>query len=174
MFVHLRKFVEAQFGSAAWEQLLGSAQLGPRIYLPIKSYPDDELTRIVAAAADSARMTVPALLESFGEYVAPHLVAMYRHLLKPSWRTLDVLENAERTAHRAVRVEQPEAAPPYLEATRTGADRIEIHYTSARRLCHVAKGIIRGLSQHFGETARIAETSCMHEGAQRCVLVVTT
>ncbi|HKR63826.1 MAG TPA: heme NO-binding domain-containing protein [Thermoanaerobaculia bacterium] len=172
MFVHLRKFTEDAYGAAAWNDVLSAAGLGPRVYLPITSYPDEEMAAIVGAAAQKTGLAVPALLESFGEYVAPHLVAMYRHLLKPTWRTLDVLEHVEETAHRAVRVEQPGAAPPYLEATRTSAHEITIDYTSARRLCFVAKGIIRGLSRHFDESVTITETQCMHRGGERCVLRV--
>jgi predicted hydrocarbon binding protein len=174
MFVHLRKFTQDQYGTKAWDEILAGAGLGPRVYLPITSYPDEELVAIVKTAASATKQEVPALLQAFGEYVAPHLIAMYRHLLKPSWRTLDVLEHVEETAHRAVRVEQPGATPPYLEAVRTTERSITIHYTSARRLCHVAKGIIRGLARHFDEPVTIAESACMHRGGEQCLLVVTT
>jgi hypothetical protein len=30
-----------------------------------------------------------------------------------------------------------------------------------------------GLGEHFGEALTIAETTCMHRGADRCALVVT-
>lgn len=173
MFVHLRKFTEDAWGPAAWNDVLTSAGLGPRVYLPIASYPDEELSAIVLAAARATKRDVPSLLESFGEYVAPHLVAMYRHLLKPSWRTLDVLEHVEETAHRAVRIERPGATPPYLDATRTSEREITINYTSGRRLCYVAKGIIRGLSRHFGESLTIRESECMHHGGERCLLHVS-
>jgi len=172
MFVHLRKFVEERYGSAAWDEILTAAELGPRVYLPIRSYPDQELSAIVVAAANATSQAIPPLLESFGEHLPPHLMAMYRHLLKPAWRTLDVLLHVEETAHRAVRIEQPEASPPYLEAKRTGESQIEISYTSSRRLCHVAKGIIRGLSRHFGEQVTISESTCMHRGGARCLLTV--
>jgi predicted hydrocarbon binding protein len=99
---------------------------------------------------------------------------MYRHLLKPHWKTVDVLEHVETTAHRAVRIEQPEATPPYLHAERLSDHEIRIIYTSTRRLCHVATGIIRGLAATYGETVTIAETECMHRGSERCVLQVTT
>jgi predicted hydrocarbon binding protein len=172
MFVHLRKYTEEQFGAAAWGELLIATGLGPRVYLPIRSYPDAEMVAIVNAASKTARLEVPRLLESFGEYVAPHLLAMYRHLLAPTWRTLDVLLHVEETAHRAVRLEQHGAAPPYLAARRIDEQAIEISYTSARRLCFIAKGIIRGLSHHFREKVSISESECMHRGAERCLLRV--
>ena len=174
MFVELRKFIEDRQGGSAWDQVLAAAGLGPRIYLPITSYPDEELGAIVAAAARATGQPVPQLLEAFGEHVAPHLLAMYRHLLKPEWRTLDVLQHVEETAHRAVRIEQRGAAPPYLEAERQAEHRILIRYTSARRLCYVAKGIIRGLGHHFGDELEIHESTCMHQGGGQCLLIVET
>jgi predicted hydrocarbon binding protein len=173
MFVHLRKYTEETFGEAAWGQILEAAGLGPRIYLPIRSYPDEEMAAIVGAASGATGLNAHHLLEQFGEYVAPHLLAMYRHLLKPAWRTIDVLLHVEETAHRAVRLEQHGAAPPYLAATRTGEHEAELDYTSSRRLCFVAKGIIRGLSTHFGEHVTISESECMHRGASRCLLLVS-
>jgi predicted hydrocarbon binding protein len=174
MFVHLRDYVEHEMGASGWTELLRQANLGPRLYLPIKAYPDDEMMLLVQAAATATSQPVPALLQRFGEYLAPQLVAMYRHLLKPHWRTVDVLEHVESTAHRAVRIEQPEATPPYLHAERLSNHKIRIIYTSARRLCHVATGIIRGLAATYGETVTIVETECMHRGSNRCVLQVTT
>jgi predicted hydrocarbon binding protein len=172
MFVHLRKFVEEHHGIAAWDAVMTRSGLGPRVYLPITSYPDEELAAIVTAASALTGIEVPLLLQAFGEHVAPHLMAMYRHLLKPSWRTLEVLENVEQTAHRAVRLEKTGAAPPYLQTERSGEHEVTIHYTSARRLCHVAKGIVQGLARHFGEEIAIAEPACMHRGAEQCRLTV--
>ncbi len=59
-------------------------------------------------------------------------------------------------------------------ATSQPDHKIRIIYTSARRLCHVATSIIRGLAANYGEEVTIAETECMHRGANRCVLQVTT
>jgi len=172
MFVELRKFVEDRYGSSEWDGILAAAGIGPRVYLPITAYPDHELAAIVAAAVRMTGQSAPQLLESFGEYVAPQLLSMYRHLLKPAWRTLDVLQHVEETAHRAVRLEQRGASPPYLETERRDEREILIRYTSARRLCHVAKGIIRGLARHFGDDLVLNESTCMHHGAGQCVLLV--
>lgn len=172
MFAHLRSFIEEQLGTEGWRRLLEDAELGPRVYLPIRSYPDQEMVAIVTAASRATGLPAPRLLEAFGRHVAPHLLGMYRHLLDPAWRTLDVLEHVEETAHRVVRIEKPGATPPYLVAHRISENRIEITYTSARRLCHVAKGIVHGLAQHFAQRITIRETACMHNGDDRCQLVI--
>jgi len=172
IFAELKKYVDAKFGGGTWSKLLENAGLGPKIYLPVEAYPDDDVAKIVGAASQATGMSAPAILQDFGEFIAPDLVAMYRSLMKPEWKTLEVIENAENTAHRVVRRDYITAAPPYLHALRTGPHQVTITYNSARKLCDVAKGIVRGLAMHYNERVRIGETRCMHRGASECVLVV--
>lgn len=48
-----------------------------------------------------------------------------------------------------------------------------ITYTSRRRLCAVAKGIMRGVGRHYREELTIEETTCMLSGAAACTLIAT-
>ena len=172
IFAELRKYVDGKFGGATWNKLLENAGLGPKIYLPVQAYPDDDVAKIVGAASEATGMSAQAILQDFGQFIAPDLVAMYRSLMKPEWKTLEVIENAENTAHRVVRRDYIAAAPPYLHAVRTAPEQVTITYNSARKLCDVAKGIVRGLAKHYNERVMIYETRCMHRGAGECVLVV--
>jgi hypothetical protein len=127
MFVHLRDYVEHEMGASGWRELLREANLGPRLYLPIKAYPDEEMMLLVHAAATATSQPVPALLQRFGEYLAPQLVAMYRHLLKPHWQTVDVLEHVGEhgpscRSHRATRGYTLRTCTPNVSAiTRSGS-----------------------------------------------------
>jgi len=76
----LKVFVESQLGSEAWSA-------------------DDNFATIVAKAAERAAVTQNALLESFGRFLAPRLLSMYPALVKPEWRSLDVIEHTERSIH---------------------------------------------------------------------------
>lgn len=150
----LKIFVESRVGVEVWR-------------------PDDDFRKIVAGAAERAGLTQNALLESFGEFIAPRLLSIYPALVKPEWRTLDVIEHTERAIHTVVRAEHPGAIPPYLRVHRTSPSEVIIFYDSPKRLCSVAKGIIRGLARHFGETLRITEERCMLAQAPDCTLVVS-
>lgn len=172
IFAELKKYVDAKFGGATWNQLLQSAGLGPKMYLPVQAYPDEDVAKIVGAASTATGIEPSAILQDFGQFIAPDLVAMYRSLMKPEWKTLEVIENAETTAHRVVRRDYIAAAPPYLHAVRSGPEQVTVTYNSARRLCDVAKGIVGGLARHYKEKVSITETRCMHRGAAECVLVV--
>ena len=51
IFAELKKYVDAKVGGNAWNKLLADAGLGPRIYLALQAYPDEEVVKIVTAAS---------------------------------------------------------------------------------------------------------------------------
>jgi hypothetical protein len=175
IFTELEKFVGAQLGPDAWSRLKADAGLAPeRSYDIFATYPDEELTALVAAASDTTGLPVQTLLEAFGEFVAPDLLDMYWGAIAPEWRTLDVIEHTESTIHTVVRLDHQGATPPYLHATRTSANEVTVVYTSPRRMCAVARGITRGIAKHYGEAVEIQDVRCMHRGDADCLITVRT
>ena len=172
IFVQLKKYVNTKLGDGAWEKLLGAAEMGGRVYAPIRDYPDADVMQLVATASRLTGAPATAILEDFGAFLVPDLVGMYRALIRPEWRGLDFIENTETTIHKAVRANNPGATPPELRTTRLGPNELRLTYTSARKLCAVAKGMARGVAQHYGETFEITETQCMHQGAESCEILI--
>jgi hypothetical protein len=172
IFSELRKYVDTKLGSEGWNQLLADSQLGRRMYLPIQDYPDEEMGALVATAARTLNVPAAAILEDFGTFIAPSLVGLYRTLVKPEWKTLDLLENTEQTIHTVVRARNPGARPAQLHAIRTAPDVVDLTYHSERRLCAVAKGIVKGIALHYGESISITESMCMHDGGAACRMEV--
>lgn len=142
IFSELKRYADARLGDEAWRELLSEAELGPRIYMTVQTYPDEEAVAIITAAAARAGLSVPAVLEDFGVFIAPTLLSMYRSLIRPEWTTLDVLENTERTIHTVVRLRNPGAVPAVLEARRESPQQLTLVYSSPRQLCQLASGII--------------------------------
>jgi hypothetical protein len=171
IFGELKKLVDSRLGGDSWRELLKDAGLGARVYMPVTEYPDEDAVALIKAIAKRTGTEERAVLEMFGEFIAPDLLALYRHMVKPDWRTLELLENTEETIHRVVRLRNPGARPPELRTDREG-DEVLITYSSARRMCGVAVGIVRGLAKHYEERIEIRELSCMLEGASACRLLV--
>ena len=172
IFVQLKKYASARLGLEAWDELLHKAALQGRMYLPVQQYPDDEMHALVRAISLRTGGDADAVLQDLGVFMAPELVRMYGSLLHRSWTTLDVIEHTENTIHRVVRARNPGARSPELKAERTAPDEVVVTYASARRLCGFAKGIVRGLAGHFGETVTVDEPSCMLRGDGECRLHV--
>jgi hypothetical protein len=173
ILIELEKYVTARRGAEAWTALRAQAGIpSDRTYEVSGHYPDEEVAALVTTGSRIIGQAPTVLLEDFGEFIAPDLLSMYPGVIDPAWRTLEVIEHTESTIHTIVRLDHRGAAPPYLQASRSGPNEVTIRYTSARRLCSVAKGISRGIARHYGESVSIREERCMHRGDGECVLVV--
>jgi len=169
IFDFLRSYViERHGGRDTWDALLNEAGIGYKVYFPVAQYPDEEIVNLATTAARMLKASLPAVLEDFGHYTGPKLITYYDMFVRPEWRTFDVLENASARIHDAIHRYNPKRLPPRLVAKRLDANRMELTYQSERKLCMVAKGIVRGLKDHFGEAVEIRETQCMHSGAECC------
>lgn len=172
IFAELQKYVGAKLGPEAWPKLLAEAGLAERRYQPFEEYPDAEAGQLVATASRLTGLPAAAILEDFGEFIAPDLLEMYWAAIQPEWKTLDVIEHTERAIHTVVRLKNPGARPPHLRAERTGPDEVLVTYESERRMCRVAVGIAKGLARHFGERIEVDQPTCMSDGSPACLIRV--
>jgi predicted hydrocarbon binding protein len=173
MFVELSGYIEELLGPKTWKETLVEAGLDDRVYTLDAPAPDDEFLALVTIASTRAGRELQSVLESFGEYVAPHLLGgEYGALVDPGWDLLDFLEHTETAIHTAVRERDPRSRPPKLRVVRPLPDQILVLYESSRRMCSVAKGIIRGAARHYDQEIQISEPRCMLAGAARCEITV--
>ena len=173
IFFYIQKFAdEATSGKTTWLKLRDTVAASDNRYLPNEVYPDKDAIELLQKIADTCGEPLPELIERFGEFLAPHLIKVASQNIDPSWRTLDLIENTEDIIHTMVRTAKPGAEPPVLESVRHSPNELHLVYSSSRQLCLLAKGITRGLADHYGETILIEETSCMHKGDPFCCLVI--
>ena len=172
IFSELRQFVEMRMGAAVWPSVVKGANLPDRLYLLAQQFPDSDFQALVAAAAKMMNTSTSTLLEELGEFVAPDLLQLHAHSVRPEWRTLDLIEHTEQAIHQVVRQGDSGARPPKIETKRIGKYELVITYVSQRKLCAFAKGIMQGIAAHYGEGLHITETTCMLEGAEQCTIKV--
>jgi Haem-NO-binding len=172
IFSELKRFVDEGHGPGVWDALLRESGIGAKIYLTMEVYPDAELERLARTASALTGSPLGDILEAFGEFLAPTYFKLYGHLLKPEWRTLEVIEHTEQSIHRVVRIKNPGARPPELRCVRISSVEVLLVYNSSRRMCAVAKGIAKGVATHFSESIRISESTCMLRGATDCRITI--
>jgi len=172
IFIELGEFVESKLGQGAWKKLLEDTGMGFPLYVPTHDYPDEEATALIAAASKLTGTPPNELLEAFGEFIVPDLVKMFGHLIEPSWKTLDLIANTEQTIHQSLRRATPNVNPPALKCERPSPEEVTIIYTSHRKMCSLAKGIAKGVANHYHERIGIIETTCMLRGGDRCEIRV--
>lgn len=172
IFAELQKYVDTNLGGDTWNKLLEESGIGFKMYTPLQEYPDQEAVALVTTASEMTGKTTSDILEDFGKFIVPDLMNMYRSLIKPEWKTLDLIEHTEETIHRVVRIKNPGARPPRLKCSRPSSDEVVITYDSPRKMCAVARGIASGVAEHYNEQVRITESACMLEGSPSCKISV--
>ena len=172
IFFVLQNHMEKRLGPSSWGRVVSSAKLPPKAYSPVAEYPDSEAMALLAAASRLAGKPLGEFLEEFGEALAPELLAMYPALVQPEWKTLDLVVNAEEVIHSVVRRANPLAKPPVLRCARYSADEVQVVYASPRKLCQIAKGIIRGVARHYQQEVSITDDSCMNDGDPFCAIQI--
>lgn len=169
----LKDFVVETYDRETWSTLQREAGLPGRLYVPVTEYPDEDVLALVTAASELTEIPVPELLESFGQFIVPPLVETYGVHVDADWTGLELIANVESYIHFALRGKQVSTyTPPELESEWRGEDTVVVVYRSDRQLCHLARGIITGVGDHFDEPFDIEEPVCMHEGGDHCELVV--
>jgi hypothetical protein len=171
IFSELRNYAEGKHGVGTWNVWLKQADLENRSYLALREYPDVEFRALFAAASFQAGRPMASVLEDFGEFIVPALMKMHGHLLRPEWKTIDVIDHTEGSIHTVVRVQNSGATPPRLVTTRLNPDEVMLVYSSPRQLCSLAIGIGTGLAKRFAENIYISQKVCMHKGTAHCEIL---
>ena len=172
IFAELKKYAEDRFGEGTWPELLYAAGVERQVFLNVKEYPDEEAVALLTAAAGRAEQPAAELQEDFGRFITADLMQVYGPMIKPEWNTLDLIENTEDMIHELIRRKNPEAKPPTLGCSRGSADEVLISYSSPRRMCGFAKGLVHGVAQHYGDRINVTESSCMERGDPTCSICV--
>jgi predicted hydrocarbon binding protein len=171
IFVELKKYVESKYNHETWELLLEKAGLKHQMYLASAVYPDGDALSLVTLACQATGLSSAAVLEDFGSFMVPDLIEQYKFLVKPEWGLLEFLENTEETIHKIMRFHKG-VTPPRLAVHRVAENKSIIRYSSARKLCPLLKGMVKGSAKYYREEVTVMETSCMMQGDPECTVTV--
>ena len=169
----LEKFVVRELGQTGLARVRGLTGRGDGGYRFDASYPDNELNLIVRGIAEATGTHPVDLLEMFAEGMVPGLLEVYGFLVDPRWSFIDLLLNTQDVIHKGLKANSPAAKPPDMQFQRVGPEAVAIFYRSKRRLCPVAKGIIRGAAAHYEVKVVIGEERCMLRGDPECFITVS-
>lgn len=171
--VIVKKFIEQNYGSVVWKDILKSAGHEGLVLSPIQSYPDEAVFAIVGSACEHLEIDMPTALEAVGKFAAPELIKFSRGMLHPEWKTFELLGNIESLIHRTIRINNPDAEPATIQAFELSENEVQVVYSSPRGLCALANGILQGLGDYFAEDLQVVENTCRHKGDPFCTFTVT-
>lgn len=172
VFNVLEKVVGDAHGEDTWDALVETAGVDGS-YTSLGSYPDAELLAIVGAASEALKLPAWDVVKWFGTAALPEFAARYQPFFEPHASTRDFLLTLNEIIHPEVRKLYPDAACPDFDFKTLPDGRLSMTYSSAKKLCAFAEGLVAGAAAHYGETVEIEQPTCMLHGGDHCVLVLT-
>ena len=170
VFNLLEQLVARDFGEGTWDALLDASELDG-VYTSLGNYPDEDLWKLVGAAAQRLDMPADEVVSWLGRNALPLFALRYPQLFEPHDSTRSFVLTLNDIIHPEVRKLYPGADVPEFDFDARG-DLLVMGYRSPRRLCSFAEGLLHGAGDHYGERLTIAQPLCMKRGDDHCVLEI--
>jgi hypothetical protein len=168
----LEECVSREYGEDTWDGLLDSAGVDG-VYTSLGSYPDEDLFALVAAASDALGQPADGIIRWFGRSAMPLLAGRDPGFFEPHGDTRAFVLTLNGIIHPEVRKLYPGADVPVFSFDISSEDVLVMEYSSTRKLCALAEGLLEGAAVHYGEQIAIGQPRCMLRGDERCVLEIS-
>ena len=172
IFTAFSKMVVEKMGIETWNELLDTVKpTSEGIYTNGMQYEDSEIMALVAAL--SAKTDAPTLVRTFGSYLFIHLYNSSPTNLSHIDNLKDFLRSIDSVIHKEVKRVYPQAYLPSFDYSEEENGNLIMYYQSKRKLCHLSEGLIISAASHFNEEIEITQPNCMHNGAEKCKLIIS-
>lgn len=163
-----------KMGMQVWNELLEKvAPPSDGVYTKGMQYEDSEIMGLVGGLSEITKLDIPTLVKTFGEYLFIHLYNSSPTDISHIDNLKDFLMSIDGVIHKEVKRVYPKAYLPAFEYEDTPGGDLIMYYQSKRKLCHLSEGLISSAADHFGQKIVILHPQCMHDGAEKCKLVIS-
>ena len=169
LFNLAEEVVSDAYGPDTWDELLRTSSIDGA-YTSLGNYPDAEFTRLVGAAVTVMKLSEAEIVRFVGAGAIPLLAQRFPEFFEPHRSTEAFVLTLNEIIHPEVRKLYPGAEVPQFEFDHDARGDLLVTYRSARKLCALADGFIRGGAGYFGESVAVDHLWCMHRGDESCQL----
>lgn len=171
IFTGLSEFVEREFGLTHWLKTIESCQLASNgEYISTDLYEDVELSLLLSQLNKSTGLSVEELSRGFGEYFFDTLMGIAKVHVSTIDNLFEFLVAVDTIIHIEVQKADPFAYTPSLFYDQPNESILIMRYTSSRKMCHFAEGLILGAAKHFETPVTISQSKCMCKGDEHCLI----
>src|SRR6185369_11056802 len=114
-------------------------------------YPDEELLKLVSAAADKLKMPPEAVVRWFGRHALPLMAERYPQFFSGHTTTRSFLLTLNGVIHPEVVKLYPGAETPEFGYDLASSEVLMMEYKSHRHMCAFAEGLIEGAAAFYQE-----------------------
>ncbi|MGB0697514.1 MAG: heme NO-binding domain-containing protein [Rhodospirillaceae bacterium] len=150
VFTEFVELVETAFSQDLADDVLDEAKTSTDgAFTAVGNYPFDDMVALVTTLSAKTGVSVPDLLETFGQHLFGKLAEGHGELMDPSMTLFDMLASIHGHIHVEVKRLYPDAELPAFSVLSRTEDSMVLHYESSRRLEHLAKGLILGAAKQY-------------------------
>jgi hypothetical protein len=172
IFNLLEDMVVAQCGMQVWNDLLAKHAPSDRVYLSAKSYAETELFSIVQDVALRLNLPMQDVVKAFGRFLFGGLASRHTDVVQRFSDFTELVMGIHDVIHMEVNKLYHEPSLPTISGRMVSNKQIELIYSSPRKLCYCAEGLLFGAAEHFKQSIAISHPTCMHHGAEHCILII--
>jgi hypothetical protein len=167
VFTELVEFVEDKFGFDVADSMLEASMLEEKgAYTQAANYSFDELVAIVSRLAEVTKIPMGDLIEVYGRHLFGRLVGLYPPMVANFSSSLPFIAQVDTFIHPEVKKLYPDADLPSFNVISLNESELVIDYTSNKPLMPLARGLMLGAADHFGERIEIFEDDTIHDTGQ--------
>jgi len=167
VFCEFLEMVEKEFGYEMVDEIIEKSNLPSKgIYTSVGTYSHEEMFTLVMKLSDKTNLSVSKLFYTYGVYVFGVFGKAYKELIAGHADAFQFLCRVEDTIHVQVLKLYPEAELPKIATKILSNSKMEMIYTSQRRMADFAEGLIRGCLNHFKEKAIISKEILVEDQTQ--------
>lgn len=167
IFIALNEMVIEQHGLASWLNIIDAAN-SDGVFVATENYPDEQILALVSAYCDLFKLPADKVLVHFGHYLFGALHQNFPRFANSHKNFFDFIASIDGVIHVEVHKLDEHAITPDIKVQQVSATEAQLSYQSARKLCHLAEGLLHGAAEHFEIALDISQSSCMHDGADAC------
>lgn len=166
--------VVEKLGIETWNELLDTVKPSSEgIYTKGMQYDDAEIMSLVGALSVKTGIDVTSLVRTFGGYLFIHLYNSSPANLSDIDDLKEFLLSIDSVIHKEVKRVYPHAYLPVFECSETPDGDLVMLYYSKRKLCYLSEGLILSAAFHFNQKISIKHPECMHDGSDKCKLIIS-
>lgn len=169
IFNVLEDLVVETAGMNVWNDILNTCH-SDGVYTSAESYPDEELFLLVGEICKALKLDSATVIATFGEFLFHQLDQRHPDFVNNCSDLPSFLKSVDSVIHNEVHKLYDNPHLPRFHYANISSNSMTLLYTSPRKLCILAEGLIRGAAKRYNSSVSIKHPVCMHHGAEHCEL----
>lgn len=168
VFSEFIEMVEERFSPEVADRMIEAANLpSGGAYTAVGTYSHEEMLALIEQLSGLTGVAVPDLVHAYGRHLFHRFTQLYPAFFDGVPTAFDFLSRIENHVHLEVRKLYPDAELPRFDTPQTDTRHMVMVYESRRPFATLARGLIEGCLEHYGEAADVTTTDLSEPGLTR-------